>query len=310
MIMNRKGCIVHWLACSYAMVSAIAWGQSIPDHAQPSTIAAEWQYGGFLDAGYLYDFNQPANHLFRNKGTTWRVDKLDLNMAGLSLKKKPTEQSRWGEEALVQGGADSRIFGFSTTAPNIEGYKWLRHIGLADVSYLAPVGKGLAVQGGIFGSLIGYDSLYAKDNLNYTRPWGADYTPYLMMGVNAAYPFSDNVTATVFVVNGYFHLADANHVPSSGGQISYKLSSKDTLKNTVLWGPHQIDTSLKYWRVLTDSILEHKTDRTTVAFEYQFGTERLNTSGTPRALVMFSQLPMHVVIRGPWSATVRPEVAC
>src|SRR5713226_7416083 len=47
-------------------------------------------------------------------------------------------------------------------------------------------------------SLIGYDSLYAKDNFTYTRPWGGDYTPYIMFGVNASYPFSKKITVTAF----------------------------------------------------------------------------------------------------------------
>ncbi|HEX8711744.1 MAG TPA: hypothetical protein VF730_07715, partial [Terracidiphilus sp.] len=28
-----------------------------------------WQYGGFIDAAYLLDFNHPANDLFRSRGT-------------------------------------------------------------------------------------------------------------------------------------------------------------------------------------------------------------------------------------------------
>src|SRR2546422_7422094 len=106
-------------------------------------------------------------------------------MAGAYLRKTASESSRWGLELTLQGGQDSRIFGFSATAPNLPGSEWLRHLGPTDVSYLAPVGKGLTVQAGIFSSLIGYDSLYAKDNFNYTRPWGADYTPYLMLGVRS-----------------------------------------------------------------------------------------------------------------------------
>src|SRR5262249_51413162 len=156
----------------------------------------------------------------------------------------------------------------------------------------APVGKGLTVQGGIFGSLIGYDALYAKDNFNYTRPWGADYTPYLMLGVNASYPFSDRLTGTAFLVNGYWHLADANRVPSIGGQIAYKLTPRDTLKETALWGPHQSNTSLKFWRLLSDTIVEHKTDAVTVAFEYIMSAEQVDRAGDPTALWISAQLPV------------------
>lgn len=286
-----------------------ATAQDVPSEqppAQPSK--TPWQYGGFVDLGYLLDFNHPANGIFRGRGTAWHVDDLHLNMGGAYVRKKASERSRWGAELMVQGGKDAEVFGFSATAPNIGGYRWLRQLGPVNVSYLAPVGKGLTLQGGIFGSLIGYDSLYGKDNLSYTRPWGADFTPYLMMGVNASYPFNEKLTGALFVVNGYWHLASANSVPSSGGQLAYKASPRVTVKETVLWGPHQSNTSLNYWRFLSDSIVERKADRITFALEYIYSAERVAAPGSPRALMMFSQLPVHWTLSKWWSATVRPEV--
>ena len=278
-----------------------------PTTEQPAK--SPWKYNGFLDAGYLLDFNHPANHLFRDRGTTFRVGEVDVNMAGAGVKKETSQDSRWGMEFSVQGGKDSANFGFSATAPNVNGSDALRHFGTANVSYVAPVGKGLTVQAGLFSSLIGYDSLYAKDNFNYTRPWGADYTPYLMFGVNASYPFSKKVTVTGFVINDYFHLAHPNNVPSFGGQLSYAATEHVNFKETMLYGPHQSDTSLEFWRFFSDSILEWKKDKFTTAFEYQVGTEKLNVAGTPHALWMSAQLPFHRVIAGPWSATLRPEFA-
>jgi len=287
-------------------------GQSTPPadaQAPVSPPPAAWGYGGFIDVGYLRDFNDPSNRLFRSRGTAFHVNEWDVNMAGAYVKKKASEQSRWGTELLVQGGTDEEVFGFSATAPNLSGAGWLGHLGLANVSYVAPVGTGLTVQGGIFGSLIGYDSLYAKDNFNYTRPWGADFTPYLMMGVNASYALTDKSTATVFLVNGYWHLADANNVPSSGGQFAYKTSPRVTVKETVLAGPHQANTSVNFWRVLSDTIVERRGDHVTAAFEYQFSTESVDAPGTPRASWTSAQLPVRWTLRGPWSLSVRPEVA-
>ena len=274
--------------------------------AEPSL--PKWQYGGFADLGYLLNFNHPANHLLRSRGTAFRVDSVFLNMAGLYVRKKATEQSRWGVEATAHAGKDAEVFGFSATAPNIGGYKFLRQLGPTNVSYLAPVGKGLTLQAGIFGSLIGYDSLYAKDNLNYTRPWGADFTPYFMMGANASYPLNEKVTGTLFVINGYWHLARANNVPSSGGQIAYKLNPRVTVKETVLFGPHQSNTDFKFWRFLTDTIVERKADRFTVAFEYTYSQERVDAPGRPRALMMSSQVPTRWTMNDRWSLSFRPEV--
>src|SRR5437870_2757603 len=78
-----------------------------------------WSSGGFLDVGYLRDFNDPANHLFRSRGTAFHVNETDLNMAGLYVRKQATDSSRWGTELTVQGGKDSEVFGFSATAPNL-----------------------------------------------------------------------------------------------------------------------------------------------------------------------------------------------
>ena len=302
------------------MFSIQVFGQSQPTAEQPQlpassapdqqkgTAGSEWQYGAFVDAAYLWDNNHPANELFRSRGTTYNVDQPVLNMSAAYIRKLANESSRWGFELTAQAGQDTRIFGFSATAPNLPGYRGLRHLGPTDVSYLAPVGKGLTIQAGIFSSLIGYDSLYAKDNFNYTRPWGADLTPYLMLGMNASYPVSEKLTVTGFVVNGYWHLADANAVPSFGGQVAYKFTNHTTVKQTLLAGPHQSNTNVEFWRVLSDSIVEWKTDRITTAFEYHVGQEEVNTAGDPRALWMAAQLPFHWVFTPHWSATARPEM--
>ena len=268
----------------------------------------KWQYGGFVDLAYPLDFNHPENRLFRSRGTAFRTDSVWLNMAALYLKKRPSKESRWGVELTAQAGKDAEFFGFSATAPNIAGYKFLRQLGPTNVSYLAPVGKGLTVQAGIFPSLIGYDSLYAKDNFSYTRPWGADFTPYLMWGGNASYPFTNKLTATFFVVNGYWHLARANSAPSVGGQIAYKLTPRITLKETTLFGPHQRNTAFQFWRFLTDTIVERKTDKLTLASEYIFSTEKVDATGKPRALMMSWQLPLRWILNERWALAFRPEV--
>ena len=280
-----------------------------PSEEQPAEQSnPNWQYGGFVDLAYPLNFNHPENHLFRSRGTAFRTDSVWLNMAGAYLRKKPSEDSRWGVELTAQAGKDDEVFGFSATAPNIAGNKFLRHLGPTNVSYLAPAGKGLTLQAGIFSSLIGYDSLYAKDNLNYTRPWGADFTPYLMMGGNASYPFTEKLTGTFFLVNGYWHLARANSAPSAGGQIAYKVTPRITVKETTLFGPHQRNTAFEFWRFLTDTIVEHKTPKFTLASEYIFSTERVDAPGNPRALMMSWQLPARWTLNDRWSLSFRPEV--
>jgi hypothetical protein len=279
--------VACWLIC--ALLAAR------PAHAQDAqpVVPPAWQYGAFADVALLGASTSPANHLFRNRGTTPRVDEAALDMVGVEL--------------TAQAGEDAKAFGFSATAPDIGGADVLLHLGPTNASYLAPVGKGVTVQGGIFNSLIGYDSLYAKDNFAYTRPWGADFTPYLMLGVTASYPATQRLTVAAAIVNGYFHLAHANDAPSLVGQLAYKAGDRVTVKQTVLAGSHQPETSIEFWRVLSDTIVERKADRLTMALEYQVAAERVDTVPGGEALWMSAQWVAHAAIAGPWSATLRPE---
>src|SRR5438132_3336535 len=118
----------------------LAQTQATPAVNQSQPEPPAWQYGGFLDAGHLHDFNAPSNHLFRNRGTTPRVDELDVNMAGVAIKKQASESSRWGTELTTQAGKDSELFGSSATAPNMSGANWLRQLAPTNVSYLSTHG--------------------------------------------------------------------------------------------------------------------------------------------------------------------------
>ncbi|MBD0305335.1 MAG: porin [Nitrospiraceae bacterium] len=317
----RKGWIVTVLIIiATSIEAAAAQGVSEPDtragtRETPTTEGPrteepkpEWHYGGFVDLGYLLNFNFPVNHLFRGRSTTPRVNELDLNMAGVYVKKDVSEQSRLGMELLVQGGQDAKEFGFNGRLPRVEGSDALRHFVRAIVSYLAPGGNGLTIQAGLFNSFIGYESLYSKDNYTYTRAWIADYSPYLMFGANATYPFSDKVTGALFIINEYFHLQNINSLPSYGAQLSYKPSLPWTIKQTIYYGPDQANTSLEFWRLFSDSIVEWKTEDVTIAFDYQIGTQKnASALGNPRLFYMGADLTLHWHITGPWSVTLRPE---
>lgn len=308
----------RWVTAGWILAAAFVAAMLLQACPADAQTAATWTYGAFADVGYLFAPNHPYGDLFRSRGTTWHLNDVHLNMAGAFVRRPPAAALRLGGEVTLHAGKDDEVFGFSATAPSIGGAQWLRHLGPTNVSYLAEVGKGLTIQGGIFSSYIGYDSLYAKDNFTYTRPWGADFTPYLMLGVNASYPVSETLTVTALLVNGYWHLASANRVPSAGAQLAYAVAPSVTVKHTVLAGPHQSTTSLGFWRVISDSIVERRSSRFTAAANYHFATERaagtLGKPGAPgssrtRAWWMSAQLPMEWHVSGPWRIAARPEWA-
>lgn len=286
-----------------------------PVHAEEAaSVAAEtkdvsnWHYGGFLDLSYPINFNFPENHLWRSRTTVRRHNELALNMAVAYVRKDLSAESRWGMELGVQSGYDSDDFAFLQGEKEVAGADTLRHVHRANVSYLAPVGKGLTITAGLFNSLLGYESLYARDNFNYTRSWIADNTPYMMFGAKASYPVSEELTATLFAINSYYHLAHPNDQLSYGVQGTWKPTSRFTLTETFYAGPDQTDTDLKFWRTYLNSIAEWKGDAVTVALSYDIGTENIaGRPGDPRAFVMGGALFTRWNVSGPWSLALRPE---
>jgi hypothetical protein len=305
---------------AYLQAAGLCWllmmGTPVPLAAaeEPSALAQfsrehpDWHYGGFVDSVYIVDFNFPDNHDFRSRTTTRKVNQYALNMTQAYVRKDVSSQSPWGMEFGVQAGYDANEFAFLQGEPKVGGSDTLKHFSRANVAYLAPVGRGLTVTAGLFNSLIGYESLYARDNLNYTRSWIADNTPYMMFGAKASYPVSEELTATLFAINSYFHLSHPNDQPSYGLQGAWKPTSRLSVTETFYAGPDQADTDIKFWRLYLNSIAEWKGDALTVALSYDIGTENIaGRPGDPRAFVMGGALFTRWNVSGPWSLAVRPE---
>lgn len=281
-----------------------------PAHAEEREVS-DWHYGAYLDLSYAVDFNFPENHLWRSKATTPRVNELAPNMILGYVRKDVSPESRWGLEFGVQGGYDTDAL-VPITIPDrqtpVGGADTLSHFSRANLSYLAPIGNGLTLTAGLFNTYIGYQSFYARDNLNYTRSYMADNAPYFMFGVGARYPVSSAVTLGLYVINGYAYLNTTNHQPSYGTQIVWKPASGWTLTQNLYYGPDQSNTALEFWRLFSDSILEWKQDSLTLALSYDIGTENAaEQPGHPRTFWTGGAFFARWNVQGPWSFAFRPE---
>ena len=179
----------------------------------------------------------------------------------------------------------------------------------ANVSYLAPVGNGLLLTAGLFNSFIGYHSIYSPLNLHYTRSYMADNAPYFMFGVGASTALNEALTVGLYVINGFSYLSHANDQPSYGSQVVWKPAPQITVTENLYYGPDQSATDLKFWRLFSDSIVEWKGDRLTLALAYDAGTENAaEQQGSPRTFWMGGTFFAHWKVHGPWSVGVRPEI--
>lgn len=267
-----------------------------------------WRYGAYVDVSYIGNFDFPANHLWRSRTTANHDNELSPNMGLVYVRKDASKSSPWNMELGFQGGRDTEEFAFLVDEPRVPGADVLRHVSLANVSFPVPLGKGLLVTAGLFNSLIGYESLYARDNANYTRSWIADNTPYKMFGLNAQYPVGDDLMITAFIINGYYHLSHPNNLPSYGGRWAWKATPRLTLTQTLYAGPDQANTSLEFWRLYGNHVLEWRGDDLTVEAAFDIGTENIaGQPGSPRAFVMGGNMIVRWHIAGPWAVALRPE---
>ena len=68
------------------------------------------------------------------------------------------------------------------------------------------------------------------------------------------------------------------------------------------------ETSLEFWRVYGNHILEWKGEDVTVAASFDIGTESMaDQPGSPRTFVMGGNMVVRWHISGPWSVALRPE---
>jgi hypothetical protein len=88
-----------------------------------------------------------------------------------------------------------------------------------------------SVDVGTFLSHIGAESWLSKDNLNYTRSFIAEFSPYYETGVRLSHKFDSNWSAQLLGLNGWQNTTDNRH-PALGTQVSYTDDGLTLTSNT------------------------------------------------------------------------------
>jgi hypothetical protein len=283
-------------------------GCSGPCRANPSDEAnAEedrdlWEYHLYLDMSYANDLGGPKATPWRFKQTTTRLNDFDPNMGMLYVEKSISKDSPWGMQFGIQAGNDASAQESNwkrRTASDA-----IKHFGHANVSYQAI--EGLTLTAGLMESFIGFESMYAKNNPNYTRAWIADYSPYFLIGAGGHYIIDSDMSVRFFLVTDYNYLEFVNSLPKYAAQFAYRFSPGWTLRQNIFFGPEQEQTDLKYWLGFSDTELQWQSDNLMIGWAYNFGTQQQATNGQ-QAFWMGSALWARWQISGPWSVAFRPE---
>ncbi len=200
----------------------------------------------YLQGGYTYNFKDPSSgenelRLFDHKANSFTFDLAQLLFTrdapmggvGYRLKLSAGETAKFIHSTGlgIKSGQDPK----DTDAFDLtEAY----------IDYLAPLGRGLKFRFGKFVTMHGAEVIEAKDNMNYSRSLLFNFAiPFTHTGLMAGYAFSDQVSANLYLVNGWDNTDDNNSGKTGGLTFAYNPMEQLGLTFNLMYGPEKDDNN-------------------------------------------------------------------
>jgi hypothetical protein len=204
-IMNHNAWILALAGVGLVSLPVVACAEEKPNALQTGVASttlsgyvdtsAEWNPGTGNGNLPPYKFNGPA-----------KADGFNLDVVQLRID-KPLDESDWaaGYRMDLWFGPDARVLGTSSSGVSqvFGGTASDFAIRQAYVALRAPIGTGLDFKLGVFDSIIGYESIEAGNNPNFTRSYGHSIEPQTETGLLASYRFCDCLSASVGVADTF-----------------------------------------------------------------------------------------------------------
>lgn len=135
-----------------------------------------------------------------------------------------TDEFRLDIASLTARYEDKKVRGiFTLQYGDIPDYNWderYKYIQEANIGF-SPV-ENLWIDGGFFITHVGNESMFPKDNFLTSIAIVTYYEPLHQSGIKVSYDFSDELSASLYLLNGYNQLSDNNKNKSAGVSINYK----------------------------------------------------------------------------------------
>jgi hypothetical protein len=178
----------------------------------------------YVEVYYAYNFGRPSNAITNYRGFDNRHATFSLSNAVLGgtaetgpvttkvlLQIGSTPSTYYGSEPGLAGAGGAN-------ATDAELWKYLQE---ANIGWNAPVGRGLLLEAGLVGSPIGIESFAVKDNWNWSRSNLFFGLPFYHTGVRATYGWTERLTTTLAVFNGWNSVVDNNEAKSVQTSVGY-----------------------------------------------------------------------------------------
>lgn len=212
-VMKNSLCLL--LGCLTLLFTAEAGAQEAPKAIT---------FGGYAEAYYSRNFNNPQNRVTANRWLDERNNSITLQTVAFDVAASKGPFS--GTISLMFGPTADRWYGYGVKpkgdgdfldSGNYSNETW-KHIQKAYVGYKAPLGNGLLLQAGLFPTQVGFEGPAVKNNWNYSRSNLFYFLPYYHLGARAYYPVTDKVTVMGAVYNGWTQPVDLNDAKSASAQ--------------------------------------------------------------------------------------------
>jgi hypothetical protein len=174
---------------------------------------------GYVDTSMEWNFGTGNANMPPYKfGGSSKADGFNLNVVQIRIE-KPLDEQEWaaGYRVDLWAGPDANTLGTQSTLAMGSGDFAVRQ---AYVVLRTPVGNGLDWKVGVFDSIIGYESIEAGNNPNFTRSYGHTIEPQTHTGLLASYRFCDWFSASVGVANTVNSSINSRATDGSSGVLS------------------------------------------------------------------------------------------
>ena len=253
-------------------ITAAAGAQEVQDtrKASPFTVS------GYVEAYYLYDFNQPGNNTQPSFVYSHnRHNEVNVNL-GFIRGAYTTDNVRANLAIMTGTYANANL----AAEPGV-----LKNIYEANAGVKLSSTRNLWIDAGIFGSHIGFESAIGKDCWALTRSIMADNTPYYEAGAKVSYT-TDNGKwfLSGLILNGWQRIqrVEGNALPSFGTQITFKPSDKITLNSSSFIGTDKPDSArqMRYFHNFYGIFQVSKAVGITVGLDYGMEEKNPESSST------------------------------
>jgi hypothetical protein len=185
--------------------------------------------GGYAEAFYQWNFNEPQNGItnfrgFDNRHNSFTIANAAVDAQGilgpvevrLVFQVGHTPNTYYLAEPVSPGASGAAATDAAT-------WKFIQQ---ATVAYTAPLGRGLRLEGGVFLSPIGPETIPIKDNWNWSRSNLFFGLPFYHTGIRVGYPITDRWTVKLHAYNGWNSVVDNNPEKSIMATVNFEITDK------------------------------------------------------------------------------------